>query len=184
MKTLCVTGHRPNSLPFDKTKNGIIKKQIFLNDLNEHLVFCINQGYTDFISGGALGVDTLFALEVLKLKQSNRQIRLELAIPCIGQDLYWNDEDKKIYEQIKEEADTVTVLSPVYTPYCMQKRNEYMVDKSDCVLCCYTGKKDGGTYNTITYAQKKNKKMLLIDLSPQPKNGGNKIIYYRDKIIY
>ena len=47
----------------------------------------------------------------------------------------------------------------------MQKRNRYMVDKSDIILAIWNGEKSGGTWNTIEYAQKKGKKIIYIMLS-------------------
>ena len=58
-----------------------------------------------------------------------------------------------------------------------------MLNKSDCVLCCYNGKKSGGTYNTIKLAQKMNKKLLYVEISEAPKNGGNQIIMFIDNLV-
>ena len=44
----------------------------------------------------------------------------------------------------------------------MQKRNEYMVDNSDYVIAVWNGK-PSGTENTVKYANKKNKVVLLVD---------------------
>lgn len=40
----------------------------------------------------------------------------------------------------------------------MQKRNEYMVDKSDLVLVIWNGEMRGEIWNTINYARSKGKK--------------------------
>jgi hypothetical protein len=58
-----------------------------------------------------------------------------------------------------------------------------MVEKSDCVLCCFNGIKKGGTYSTIKLAQSKNKQLLHIDLSENAPNGGNQLILFKDKIV-
>ncbi len=47
----------------------------------------------------------------------------------------------------------------------MQKRNEYMVDKSNLVLAIWNGDKSGGTWNTIKYAMKKGKNIRYIMLN-------------------
>ena len=44
----------------------------------------------------------------------------------------------------------------------MQKRNEYMVDNSDYVIAVWNGKLSG-TGNTVRYATKNNKVVLLVN---------------------
>lgn len=44
----------------------------------------------------------------------------------------------------------------------MQKRNEYMVDNSDYVIAVWKGK-PSGTCNTVKYAMKNNKVVLLVN---------------------
>lgn len=182
MKTLCVTGHRPEGLPW-KTNVEDIKCTQFISTLKDYLSFAINNEYTHFIAGGALGIDTLFALTVIDLKQTYPFITLEIAIPCATQSKSWNSTDKSVYDYILSKADKVTVLAPKYYVLCMQKRNEYMVDNSECVLCCFNGTKKGGTYNTIKLAQRKGKKLLHVDLSENAQNGGNQMIYFKDKVV-
>ena len=182
MKTLCVTGHRPDGLPWKKDTLSEEYQQ-FKSRLKEYLNYAIEMGYTHFIAGGALGIDTIFALTVIELKQSGLNISLEIAVPCKTQPSGWNEENKRTYDYILKNEDKVTVLSDKYYLFCMQRRNEYMVENSDRVLCCYNGVKKGGTYNTIKLAQKQGKKLLHVDLSQNAKNGGNQMIFFKDKII-
>ena len=58
-------------------------------------------------------------------------------------------------------ADDKIVLSENYTPYCMLKRNAFMVDNSDCLLC-FMRKDKGGTYYTYNYAKRKNRRIIEI----------------------
>ena len=44
---------------------------------------------------------------------------------------------------------------------CMQKRNQYMVDTSSVLIAVYDGV-SGGTKNTVEYAKKKDKKIIVI----------------------
>ena len=182
MKTLCVTGHRPEGLPWKRNSESLLYKQ-FIEQLNLNVEYAITNGYTNFISGGALGIDSDFAMLILSLKNKYPTITLEIAVPCKTQSISWAEEEKAIYNYILQNADKVTVLSEKYYPLCMLRRNEYMVDKSDCVLCCFNGVKKGGTYSTIKYAQKQNKNFLLIDLSSEAPNGGNQMLFFRNKVI-
>ena len=68
-----------------------------------------------------------------------------------------------MYEYAKEN-NYKTVISERYFKGCMQKRNRYMVDKSDLVLAIWNGSETGGTWNTIKYARSKNKEILYIML--------------------
>ena len=59
-KTACVTGHRPDKLVWGKNLNDDLRLD-YLRETELNLRFLINDGYTRFISGGALGVDLDFA---------------------------------------------------------------------------------------------------------------------------
>ena len=131
-KISCFTGNRPQKFPWKYGEGKAHKK--YLAEMTRQIGKLIESGYTYFISGGAIGVDMDFAEAVLQAKKQHKDIMLEIAVPCRNQDLKWNRDDKKRYENILNSADFVNVLSESYTNFCMQKRNEYMVDKSDIVL--------------------------------------------------
>ena len=76
-------------------------------------------------------------------------------MPCPEQPSKFNQRQKEEYFRLLSIADEKKVLSEEYTPYCMQKRNEFMVDNSFAVLC-YLNRNSGGTFNTVNYAKKKN----------------------------
>ena len=121
----------------------------------------LGDGYLHFISGGALGVDLDFAEEVLRAKKIYEPITLEIAMPCRQQAAFWSESERLRFYYILERADKVTILSEHYTPSCMLKRNEYMVDKSDLVLAYWNGEESGGTWYTINYAKQKRKALII-----------------------
>jgi uncharacterized phage-like protein YoqJ len=121
----------------------------------------IGEGFTTFLSGGAQGVDLDFAESVILKKLTHPEIRLELDIPCPSQAHKWTVAEKMRYKKILADADEVVYVSPHYTPYCMQKRNMYMVDRSDLVLVFWNGEAGGGTYNTMLYAEKLGKERRI-----------------------
>ncbi len=182
MKTACVTGHRPDKLPWGKDLESPDRIE-FLERLKEYVLFCYGEGIKNFISGAALGVDLDFAEAVLSLKKDGLDISLEMAIPCCGQEKYWSANDKKRYICVLNEADKVTVLCRRYTPFCMQYRNRYMVDNSDAVICCWNGDRKGGTFSTVKYAHTKRKKLLWLNLKPSAPNGGNSMIIFLDTLF-
>lgn len=54
------------------------------------------------------------------------------------------------------------VSTEPYSPWLMQKRNEYMVDNVDEVLAFFDGT-TGGTKNCIDYANKMGKEVTIFD---------------------
>lgn len=159
-KIMCVTGHRPNKMPqygynIDSPAWGLLKKK-FKQILVENEC---NEG----ISGMALGVDTVFALAVLELKNEGYDIKLHCAIPCKNHSRKWPEESRRMYNSILEQADKVVIVTDAeYNPWLMQKRNEYMVDIADKVLAVWNGL-PGGTENCIKYAHDNKKDVIYIN---------------------
>ena len=176
MKTCCLTGHRPKGFPWDYANKKCIEHKSCLALLREKIIELTSEGYRRFISGGALGADSDFAEIIIDLRKSAYpDIMLEIAVPCPNQDLKWRAEDKRRYKKICNAADSVNVISEKYTNFCMQKRNEYMVDHSDFVIVVWNGETQGGTYRTFQYAQRKKKPFMVIDLQDLPQDVETKI---------
>ena len=162
--TVCFTGHRPQKLPcgFNEEHPACIKIK---SQLRRLIVGVIEKkNVTKFISGMAIGVDMWAAEIVLDLKNDYPNITLEASIPCKNQAASWNIKSKKRYEQLLSHCDTVTILQEQYTVDCMQRRNEYMVDKSDYVLAVWNGK-PSGTGKTIKYAAQQGKPVYYVGVN-------------------
>ncbi len=142
-----------NSIQCDELKGR-------LEELIKNLIE--KESVTHLISGVALGADTYAANIVLNLKAQYPGITLKCAIPCETQAVKFNERDRDIYYDLLAKCDKETLLQQNYTSDCMQKRNEYMVDNSDYVIAVWNGK-PSGTGNTVKYAKKKNKVVLLVD---------------------
>lgn len=157
MKTVCFTGHRPNKLNGYNPEDN--KKLLWdIHDCCVHLIE--NEDIGVFINGLALGVDQWSAKVVLRLKKKYPHIKLISAVPCKNHSSKWKEESKKEWQHIIENSDEVVYVSEDdYTPYCMQKRNEWMVDNSDIVVSVWDGSK-GGTANCVNYATKKKKRVV------------------------
>lgn len=150
---LCFTGHRPNKLKGYKMSENTE----LLRVLKDTIIYYIEEKNVDtFISGMALGVDIWSAFIVLKLKEKYPHIKLICAIPCDKQYAVWkNENDISDWKYIVGNADRVHYVSEEpYTNWCLQKRNEWMVDNSNFVLAVWDGT-GGGTANCIKYAKKK-----------------------------
>ena len=154
---VCVTGHRPGKLyGYDLTvPNWLALKEKFKSLL-------VELGCDEAITGMALGVDTVFALAVLELKNEGRDIKLHCAIPCRNYSCKWLDTSVRQYNDILSKADTVTLVSDSeYKPYLLQKRNEYMVDLADKVIAAWSGA-SGGTANCVRYAERRGKEIIRL----------------------
>ena len=148
----CFTGHR--NIPQRKSRQ--IQER-----LRNEIVTAIQDGYTFFYAGGAIGFDTMAAQTILELKEQYPYIKLILALPCKSQADYWKQEDKDEYERIIKAADNVVWTSEKYTSDCMFKRNRYLVDHSSLCIC-YLTRQTGGTAYTVNYARNKGIEIINI----------------------
>lgn len=139
--TVCFTGHRAISRSDEQLRP----------QLDELLELLYQQGYRDFLCGGALGFDMIAADHVVRLREKHPDVRLIFCLPCADQSAKWNRADCSRYERLLYLSDETRVLSPRYYDGCMQARNAYMVDRS--YLCvAYMAHLRGGTLSTVRYA--------------------------------
>ena len=159
-QTCCFTGYRPNKLPWGTKESDerciALKNKIY--DVIEALYIA---GIRHFICGMAQGCDTYFCEEVLKLKADHADVTLEAAIPCEEQSARWSERDRNRYFHLVSECDYETLISTKYTPDCMLKRNDYMVEHSSVLVAVYDGK-FGGTMQTVRKAQKLELEIIQI----------------------
>lgn len=169
-KTLAFTGHRPKDLPSsfgnDYTSPGWVKTI----DMIKNAIRTFNTN--KIITGGAMGMDTAAALAAQQLKDEGYDIFSEIVVPFKGQEAMWSSQDKSIYNDIISKADNVKYLADTFLGNSQyQIRNKNMVDNADALISLWNGKPSGGTYNTIKYANSKNKpiynlyKTLVSDLN-------------------
>ncbi len=169
----CVTGHRPKGFPFaygfsdEICKDTVISTsfEAYKARLQKEVERLIDEGYTHFISGMADGVDLDFADCVIQNRLSGKNIFLEAALPCPASSKTLNDGKQNRKSYILNHADLIYNVSGHYYSGCMQKRNQYMVDRADLVLAIWNGEEKGGTWNTIKYAQKVCRTVRYITLS-------------------
>ena len=155
----CVTGHRPAGFPFARNR-GEERFERYLDKLKYEVGKLISEGYTYLISGLAEGADLDFAWVGTLYREKYPDVFIEGAAPY-----RISPRRGSFREQMMSECDKVTVLAEEYYPGCMQKRNMYMVDKADVVLAIWNGEAHGGTWNTISYARSRGKKIIYLMLS-------------------
>gem|GEM_PF-349565 len=176
-QTACFTGHRPDKYgdyDIKHEKNKPIIKAL----INAIEVAIKQENVNRFISGGAIGVDTLAFYSVHKLKEKYPNIKNILSIPFEQQDKVWSGEQKKWYRRMIELADEVIYVDTLddykikdlpigeYNPVKMQKRNEHMVDNSFVVIAFWDGS-SGGTSNCVKYARKQYVDRVLYRIDPR-----------------
>ena len=151
-RTACFTGHR--QIPTEEEE----KIRARLDEVIEDL---IGQGIDCFAAGGALGFDTMAAQAVLRAKEKYPHIRLILVLPFPDQSKRWSERNRKVYEEIKLQADEVEYTSEHYTRFCMFARNWRLVERA-CVCVAYQTKDTGGTAYTVKYARSKELRIINI----------------------
>ena len=129
--SVCITGHRT------------LEDNNLRENTERYLNALVDKGFRTFHVGMAVGFDTL-CFQILEKIREKKEIKIIACIPCPSQPERFNYYQKKEYFRMLEVADEKVVLSDKYTPYCMQKRNQYMVDNSGVVLA-YLRRNSGGT---------------------------------------
>ena len=157
---ICGTGHRPDKLyGYDLNDSRYVEmakriKQVIFDEECTHI-----------ISGGALGFDTVLALAAIGIRNKYLpELIVEIAVPCRNHDSRWIQSSRNTYKWILDNSNIVTLVNDLpYSPYLMQLRNEYMVNKANQVMACWNGS-PGGTANCIAYAKQVNKKVIYIPI--------------------
>lgn len=153
MRSISFTGHR--KLFEDSTA---LSQRIY-SRLEEE----IQNGATDFNTGGAVGFDCISAAVVLKLRKVYPHIKLNLILPCSNdeQTENWAKEEKAEFYRILSLANTVEYTSEHFCKGCMKVRNARLIDLADCCFCYWnTNKQRSGTGQTVRMAIKKKIKIV------------------------
>ena len=148
-KTTCsFSGHRILPKDFDGEE---IKKAVYN---------AVNEGFSTFLVGMAIGFDAL-CFKVLEKIRQEKDIKIVACVPCRDQSKYFNKSQKAEYDREIASSNEVIYLAESYFDGCMQIRNEFMVDNSS-MLICFLLSPYGGTYSTIKYAAEKGLKIVYL----------------------
>ena len=156
---LGITGPRPVKLYGYDLENPHWKrlKELFKQILKEN-------NCEEAVTGMAPGVDTVWALAVLEIRDEGYNIKLHCAIPCKNYSCKWPYAMVIQYTYILSKADTVKLISDEdYKPRLMQRRNEYIVDIVDKLIAVWDNTITGENANCIKYAQKVGREILRLD---------------------
>ena len=139
MGNICVfTGHRAIPAHTGPLYDALLR----------HITALYDGGFTDFVSGGAMGFDLLAAEAVLALRPLYPDMRLVMVLPCLGQERAYSPADKERYRAVLDRADMVRYTSHKYYRGCMLARDRVMAEAAHhCV--CYLTRSTGGTAYTV-----------------------------------
>ena len=158
-KTVCFTGHRSEKL-FRGEALELLRKRLELE-----IERALQDGYDTFLFGGAYGFDLMAAEEVLEKKvlvdlQNPRLIRLIAVIPFEEQAVRFSVADHERYYEIMPKCDEVITLNTHYSKECYAQRNQYMVDHSSRIICCWNRQAVSGTAQTVRMAERQNLEII------------------------
>ena len=161
-ESVCFTGHRPEKLggylPEAETGRWVRYR------LRDACQKAVDGGVSEFISGGAQGVDQWAAEIVLELKAGNPLIRLVIARPFPSHDAVWPESIRQKYSLLLERADEVIDVSPdPYAVWKMMVRNRFMVDRATRAVIAVWDGGSGGAAHCVQYARKKGRPVFHIN---------------------
>ena len=162
MKTCCFTGHRPIFFPW---KDDITDKRAkkLISELKCEIENAIHDGYTRFLWGGALGVDTWAAECVVSAKEKKTNIKLAAVLPYKEYNNFVTDFR---YLNVLNHSDEVIIVEEHKSMSMLQMRDRYMIDNSGRIIAVYDERSNlkSGTYRALCYAKEKNIEIRQIKL--------------------
>lgn len=117
--------------------------------LNVTIEGLIREGADCFYLGGYGQFDALAAAVVQKQKERYLEIRSILVLPYLDRPFNASAYDEMVYPPLEN----------VPKRYAISRRNAYMIDRSDVVIAFVTHS-FGGAYNSLCYAQRKQKRII------------------------
>ncbi len=151
-KTIAFTGNRSLTSPSGLRGthlNGAICNKLYELLEKEYL----ENGITTYLSGVAVGYDTLAAMVVLELRRKYPSISLIAVIPFEGQDAKFTPEQRQQYnETIKQANHSITISPNGYSNEAYHQRNDFLIANSIKMYGYHNGKPRSGTGSTMRKA--------------------------------
>ena len=144
-KVVCFAGHR-----YDWQNIGIEDK------LEETIIGLIEKGYTTFYDGGKGYFDQLSSSIVIRLKTKYPQIKIIRVLT------YYHHDKEKWELPSCFDGSVLPEIEHYHPKLRITKRNEWIVDNSDILVCHIHETYKSGAYRTLKYAQKVNKPIIYI----------------------
>ena len=147
MQSCAFTGHRTIEIRHrDKIADLLLRA----------ISYAYSRGCRTFLTGGALGFDTLAAKEVIRFRMSHPDVRLKIVIPCKNQSESWSDAQISVYEYTLANADELEYIADEYFNGCMRERNQRLADLCDLMIA-YVSRSNSGAAQTVRMAERAGK---------------------------
>lgn len=163
-RTVCITGHRPDTFLVSHYDVDTIKRiasdtaWILKREYGEDLELCV---------GGAIGSDQWMGAAAI---EHNIRFRLFLPFHPSIQSKYWSKEDKQELDRQMRRAAGITIIDPEndYDVAKYHQRDREMVNAADFTVAFWSGRRRGGTFQTMKYSLNQSKFVFnaLDDLRP------------------
>lgn len=147
MKCCAFTGHRKI---VEKHRVSIVPL------LSRAIAFAYEGGCRTFMTGGALGFDTLAAKEVIRFRISHPDVRLVIILPCRNQSDAWSESQVSMYEYTLANADEIEYVADEYSDGCMRERNLRLAQRCDMMIA-YVARPYSGAAQTVRMADREGK---------------------------
>lgn len=129
--------------------------------LDDYLQKLLNEReYLDFLVGRNGDFDQLCSSAVLRAKKRYRDDNSSLILVLPYDTAHYRD-NQDGYEDYYDDIEVCFDASRTHPKGAIQKRNRYMVDRADLIMC-YIDHESGGAYQTIQYAKKQGKEIINI----------------------
>ena len=115
------------------------------------IAYAYENGCRTFLTGGALGFDTLAARQVIRFRLSHSDVRLRLILPCRNQSDSWSPSAVSAYEYTLSNADEIEYVADDYDDGCMKERNRRLADGCDMMIA-YVSRPYSGAAQTVRMA--------------------------------
>jgi len=153
MRTVCITGHRPDAFLVSHYKLDAVQRIV------SDIACVLQREYGDELRlclGGAIGIDQWMGSACIEF---GIQYKLYLPFHPSVQARYWTTEQRLELDRQMRHAVGIVIADPSggYDVSRYHERDRMMVDKSDFVVAFWVGRRRGGTFGTIKYALKQSK---------------------------
>ncbi len=150
-KTIAFTGNRnltsPNGLLGIELRTAIIN-ELYKTIEREYL----ENGFTTYLSGMAIGFDFLSGLAVTELKHRYPEIKFIAVIPFVGHHDRFSAHQRLNFENLCELADDIITVSATPSIEAYHSRNDFLISHSSKIIAYHNGKPRSGTGSTIRKA--------------------------------
>ena len=143
VKICAFTGHRQIKSEHQSTLPDLLARAVN---------YAYSEGCRVFLSGGAIGFDTMAAREVIRFRLTHPDVKLVMLLPCLNQDERWSDAQKDAYDYVLSAANEVRYISEQYDADCMRRRNLALAEECD-IMISYVYKQRSGSSQTARMAK-------------------------------